>query len=815
MKIPTLLVSALALGPLSAAPGDQAVLDLFEKRCAECHGATKPKKKLPLHKGTDLSVLRANPNLVRPGKPAESNLIGVVTLPADDDERMPESSGKPGDEDYRAPLTPEEVQILKDWVSGTATPTPPTDPKPGTPSLPLSDLSPPANPASASRSLLPLDRDVRLAREDIGKHPEERRKFIRYVTLTNLYNARSGENDITDSDSDLEAYRAGVGKLLNSLSRKARIVPVEAVDPEKTLLRINLRDYGLSAADWEHTAGVYPYHVSVDPRNEALLNKETGTESPLIRADWFVFAASQPPLYHELLRIPAGKDAAQAVEESLGINVTENLKAGQALRAAFKESGVSQANRMIERHEQGPDGGGVAYWKSYDSSPLNATDANSFFRAPLGPVEAALTTDASLIFKHDGGEMIWNLPNGMQAYLLTTADGLRLNRAPTSIVQDSNRGDGAIINGISCIACHDKGMKYPPKAGTDLRKFTDEVGPVAAKSSLPFTEKRLVEKLYATPDRLQKAIADDEARFTTALLAATGGYTGKREPVSALYERFRRHLPASTIAAEFGVSQDEFLKKLADTDEREVHAFHARVQTGTPFDRQEFVRAFPILARELGYTPRTFTSLVLEEFGNAPEVPTATLVTNQSEGRPATGATNVLTLAARQSSYTEGEALILDLTVTNDSHVRVFGQTLDASGHPTGTINQLFPNKHDSDTLIKAGKATVLPKKAGDFICRAPFGTEVIIAIASPVKFADANNLVFAANETYKTFPAERSFLPALNRAFGVESDSASEAATAAAKRLVPNAASALPPVPGGLPPGAAVASIVVTTSPK
>ncbi len=39
--------------------------------------------------------------------------------------------------------------------------------------------------------------------------------------------------------------------------------------------------------------------------------------------------------------------------------------------------------------------------------------------------------------------------------------------------------------------------------------------------------------------------------------------------------------------------------------------------------------------------------------------------------------------------------------------------------------------------------------------------------------------------------------------------------ATAAAKRLVPNAASALPPIPGGLPPGAAVASIVVTTSPK
>jgi serine/threonine protein kinase len=43
----------------------------------------------------------------------------------------------------------------------------------------------------------------------------------------------------------------------------------------------------------------------------------------------------------------------------------------------------------------------------------------------------------------------------------------------------------------------------------------------------------------------------------------------------------------------------------------------------------------------------------------------------------------------------------------------------------------------------------------------------------------------------------------------------AEKQATAAAKRLVPYAASALPPIPGGLPPGAAVASIVVTTSPK
>jgi hypothetical protein len=39
---------------------------------------------------------------------------------------------------------------------------------------------------------------------------------------------------------------------------------------------------------------------------EAFAAKSTGSGMAVVRADWFVFAASQPPLHHDLFRSPLG-----------------------------------------------------------------------------------------------------------------------------------------------------------------------------------------------------------------------------------------------------------------------------------------------------------------------------------------------------------------------------------------------------------------------------------------------------------------------------------------------------------------------------
>ena len=152
--------------------------------------------------------------------------------------------------------------------------------------------------------------------------------------------------------------------------------------------------------------------------------------------------------------------AEQHLEAYLGVKPLENLRAAatqgtlsaedflagrttgpsagdaRVVRAGFLRgnSGVSNfANRLIERHALWDDRGrpnGRAYWKSYDFKQAAPGTPGELVSHPLGPVGSGLSKGDRFAFKHDGGEVIFHLPNGLQGYLLTTADGKLLGRAP-------------------------------------------------------------------------------------------------------------------------------------------------------------------------------------------------------------------------------------------------------------------------------------------------------------------------------------------------------------------------------------------------
>src|SRR5439155_17430163 len=61
-------------------------------------------------------------------------------------------------------------------------------------------------------------------------------------------------------------------------------------------------------------------------------------------------------------------------------------------------------------------------------------------------------------FQHDGGEIIFNLPNGLQAYLLVDGKGRRIDKGPVNVVSDPRQADRSVVNGVSCMSCHVKGM---------------------------------------------------------------------------------------------------------------------------------------------------------------------------------------------------------------------------------------------------------------------------------------------------------------------------------------------------------------------
>ncbi|MBN8248202.1 MAG: hypothetical protein J0L84_12250 [Verrucomicrobia bacterium] len=110
--LPAIATAVAVLASAQAAPDFQKeILPLLESRCVECHGPDKQKGKLRLDTleaalkgGKDGPALKA-------GDAAASPIIQRVSLPKDNDDRMPPE----GD-----PLTAEQVQALKDWIAGGA-----------------------------------------------------------------------------------------------------------------------------------------------------------------------------------------------------------------------------------------------------------------------------------------------------------------------------------------------------------------------------------------------------------------------------------------------------------------------------------------------------------------------------------------------------------------------------------------------------------------------------------------------------------------------------------------------------------------------
>ena len=201
----------------------------------------------------------------------------------------------------------------------------------------------------------------------------------------------------------------------------------------------------------------YPYGLKhdqrPDPETRALAEdvyELAGTSLPYLRADWFVATATRPPLYHTLLNLP---EDARTLEEQLKVDVAADFLRDKLARAGFASSGVSSQNRLVDRH---PALYG-AYWKSYDFKRNDGT--SNLFRHPLGPTFADNPYPRQA-FEHAGGEIIFNLPNGLQGYLLVDGKGQRIDAGPVEVVSDALRtsGTAAIVDGLSCMACHQRGV---------------------------------------------------------------------------------------------------------------------------------------------------------------------------------------------------------------------------------------------------------------------------------------------------------------------------------------------------------------------
>ena len=360
------------------------------------------------------------------------------------------------------------------------------------------------------------------------------RTFARYFTLTHLYNA--GE-----STEALHAYQRALSKLVNSLSWGREVINPQPIDLKETIFYIDLRDYEweIGTNRWTQIEIEYPYNAEYSgPTQTAerekliFLRQEMNCQVPFIQVDWFLATASLPPLYHDILGLPEND---RELEARLEVNVVENIRNApgkRVWRAGFNDSGVSNHNRVVERHTSRYG----AYWKSYDFA--GSVGTQNIFTHPLS-------------FTHDGGENIFNLPNGLQAYYLADAGGNRLDAAPIDIVSNPAASDPTVRNGLSCIGCHTKGMKA----------LEDEVRTVVEKNPNPPYDKARALSLYVDQATMDVYLNEDTQRYRQAL-EATGGVFGGIEPIQRFHEAFQRPLDVIHAAASVGLEPQTLLESV-------------------------------------------------------------------------------------------------------------------------------------------------------------------------------------------------------------------------------------------------------------
>lgn len=599
-------VPATARAVDASAAQAAAARHILRSHCYQCHNGVGSA-------GGDVDVLDrqqlVDAAYIEPGSPATSYLL----------ERIVNESMPPLEQRLRNPVDAEELAVITSWIQA------------GAPSF---------RDEIEQRDAITAARVMRSVRDHLLQTPPEERPFLRFFTFHPLH------NNPRNKEADLRLYRAALSKAINSLHWAADIrlpaaVAIGSEGDEGTaaaatpsgaavVYAIDMRR--LIDADgktWDETnrwttlVRAYPYGVSyagspqtaeaklqeeirrlMQPRTEA--NPLDRVAVPILRADWFVANALRPPLYHQLLGLPK---SLFEFEQQLEVDVKAGFLASNETplaRAGFAKSGVSGQNRLVERTTSRFG----AYWRSYDFLPT--TKHANVRRFPLGPLNLFADGEhpfADQAFRHDGGEIIFELPNGLHGYMLVDGDHQRVDAGPIELVNDALKtaGTPAIVTGISCMACHAQGVI----------DFQDEIRNANSVYGEPA---KAVARLFPPSSDMAKLVERDRKNYLRALQKAAGPFLLKgldadksinefADPAGEAARAYRLvYLDAETIAYELDVAApDEVIRRIGERRLKELGLEHVFVGGGV-ISRDEWEASdgrslMQDAAFELGLTP--------------------------------------------------------------------------------------------------------------------------------------------------------------------------------------------------------------------
>ena len=401
---------------------------------------------------------------------------------------------------------------------------------------------------------------------------------------------------------------AVVSHHVNGLSREAVIVRPRRVNA--WLWAVDIRDYGWRRETFGAltfgVGAVEPYfHVQTlgaDGKTRtpagapwlpaddlAYLIATTGSQTPIVRADWFFHRTSIQEGrdgygYYDFLALGSRADAEKLA--GLDRKAAEAIYREQA--AVIQDSGVAVAGaRQLFRYST------VAgnWWETRD------TLADKALRERRNPVRNLLAD-----YQHDAEEIVFTLPNRLPGFYLSDAAGKGVASAPPDIASDnrSRSNDKRVHAGMSCVRCHTRGGLIP---FDDLFRGRFDTTLRAADDKL---ERRL-KSVYLGP--IQRAFdrdADDYAAAIADACALTPA--GLSAAYARQWSRYADEpVTAERAAAETGFEPAEFLAR--------IRAYATRQRINDPvlllfvgpepraMRREQFEELFPLLMTALEAKP--------------------------------------------------------------------------------------------------------------------------------------------------------------------------------------------------------------------
>lgn len=403
----------LALTPL--ARGDSGGIPTALNRCATCHSGAQSPAGLNFDRGVDGLVEASH---LRPGDPAGSSIFQAV-----ENGSMPPGS--------MPKLNAVEVASVRQWIQ---------DLRPKAKSLSEE------NPEQIAMALASGWRDGTVRSDDL----------VVVVSKAMLLSSKL---------QDLAVMKTALIKAVNSATRAPKVVLPRTLAgyPQVLLFSIShLRWENVSllskfARDHRHTSDLVRGIRKALGRPEVYGEFGEATSPRVWDAASVLWAVTEPDIYMQLL-YPSFYETNPSLYSFLNTvvgPVYESFHYPQLI-AGFLKSNVAVNQRTTYRLES-PSG---YLWGSGDFA--------------FGKEGRDLRT--SLYHTPDGGEFVVRLPNGLQLYLISNAEGKLLLEAPKSIVRDPRRSDEIIRSPTSCFLCHGN-VGVIPRAASEAIDWTYGEGP--------------------------------------------------------------------------------------------------------------------------------------------------------------------------------------------------------------------------------------------------------------------------------------------------------------------------------------------------